>query len=79
MRDTLAIDRTALANERTFLAYARTAIMLTATAVTLIKLFPESPLAKYCGIALLPLAFIIFGSGTKRYWALSKALRATRK
>jgi len=78
LRDLLAIDRTAMANERTFLAYARTAIMLAATAVTLIKLFP-SPLARYAGFALLPLAFIIFAAGAKRYWALSRALQATRQ
>ena len=79
LRDMLAIDRTALANERTLLAYARTAIMLAATAVTLLKLFPDSQIAQYAGLALLPLALVIFGSGTRRYWSLSRALSATRR
>ena len=78
LRDLLAIDRTALANERTFLAYARTAIMLAATAVTLLKLFPLNQLAKVAGISLLPIAFVIFLTGLRRYWQLSIALRRTR-
>lgn len=78
LRDLLAIDRTALANERTFLAYARTTIMLVATAVTLVKLFPANPLVQLAGLLILPVAAVVFGIGTRRYWRLSKALRTTR-
>lgn len=79
LRDLLAIDRTILANERTMLAYARTSLMLGVSSITLLKLFPESPLAFGTAVTLIPLAVVVAILGLRRYFSLSKAVAKQRR
>ena len=74
LRDLLALDRTILANERTVLAYARTAVMLGVSSVTLLKIFPENPLAFFTGVALIPVAILVAAFGLWRFLGLSRSL-----
>ncbi len=76
-RDSLALIRTDLANERTLLAYGRTALMVVATGVSLIKFFPESPLAISLGWALSVAGAIIGITGLARFTRLRKRLRGS--
>lgn len=79
LRDLLALDRTILANERTMLAYARTAVMLGVSSITLLKIFPDNPLAFFTAIALIPLAVLIAVLGLRRYFGLSNSLLKQRR
>lgn len=79
LRDLLALDRTILANERTMLAYARTAVMLGVSSVTLLKIFPDNPLAFFTGVALIPVALLVSGIGLRRYFSLSNSLLRQRR
>lgn len=74
LRDLLARDRTILANERTLLAYVRTTIMLLVSSVSLLKLFPDSPLAQIAGLTLIPLAVCMAILGTRRFFLFSRSL-----
>ena len=78
LRDLLALDRTILANERTVLAYARTTVMLGVSSITLLKLFPDNPLAFFTGIALIPIAITVAVFGFWRFLGLSRSLLKRR-
>ncbi len=79
LRDLLALDRTILANERTVLAYARTAVMLGVSSITLLKIFPDNPLAFFTGVALIPVAILIAALGLRRFLGLSRSLLKHRR
>lgn len=78
LRDLLALDRTILANERTVLAYARTSVMLGVSSITLLKIFPDNPLAFFTGIALIPVSIIVAAVGIRRFLGLSRSLLKRR-
>ena len=78
LRDLLALDRTILANERTVLAYARTSVMLGVSSITLLKIFPDNPLAFYTGVALIPVAIVVAAVGIRRFLGLSRSLLKRR-
>lgn len=79
LRDLLALDRTILANERTMLSYARTAVVLGVSSITLLKVFPENPLAFFTAVSLIPLGVLIGGLGLRRYFQLSNSLLRQRR
>lgn len=66
LRDHLATDRTILANERTFLAYLRTFLTFLVAGVSFIKFF-DILLLEIAGWFFVPLSFVIFIIGVKRY------------
>jgi putative membrane protein len=79
LRDLLALDRTILANERTVLAYARTAVMLGVSSITLLKIFPDNPLAFFTAVALIPISILTATLGLQRFFSLSRSLVKQRR
>ncbi len=78
LRDLLALDRTILANERTVLAYARTSVMVGVSSITLLKIFPDNPLAFCTGVALIPVSILVAAIGFRRFVGLSRSLLKRR-
>ena len=79
LRDLLALDRTILANERTMLAYARTAVVPGVSSITLLKVFPDNPLAFFTAVALIPTAILTAALGLRRFFSLSYSLLKQRR
>ncbi len=75
LRDSLAIDRTAMANERILLSYGRTVLGLVGVAAIIFK-FADPFVGILFGSLMLSVAFIVSYIGIRSYRLVAEKIRS---
>lgn len=73
--DLLSLERNKLSNERTLLAYSRTFLSFVVAGVSLVQFFRDQVFVIF-GYALIPVGFIIMGTGIYRFFRFKRKITA---